>query len=214
MAKTTFQEKNWSGSHGNAYNLRNPHQIEKADSLFKKEHSISRTDLNKEFLGCFSREIKILEVGSNVGLQLMFLQELGFKRLYGIEINRSSIEICKKNTRDIDVIQASAFDIPFQDNFFDLVFTSGVLIHIAPKDIKKAMQEIVRCSNKYIWGFEYYAKEHQEVLYRGKKNMLWKGDFSKMYLDFYKGLKLIQQKKIKYLDNENIDVMFLLEKNV
>jgi len=213
MDNRTSQEENWAGSHGNDYSLRNPQSIEEADALFLKEHGVSRAELNKEFLNDLPREMKILEVGSNVGLQLMFLQELGFKRLYGIEINRSSIEICKKNTNNIDIIQASALDIPFRDNYFDFVFTSGVLIHISPDDIKKAMQEIVRCSSKYIWGFEYFAENYTEVPYRGKSDLLWKANFSQLYLNSHPELKLQKEKKVGYSDDANIDAMFLLEKN-
>lgn len=213
MDNKTFQEENWAGEHGNDYSIRNPRKTEEADALFLKEHGVSRVELNKEFLNNLSREIKILEVGSNVGLQLAFLQKLGFQHLYGIEINRSAIEICKKNTKNIDVIQASAFDIPFRDNYFDLVFTSGVLIHISPDDIKKAMQEIVRCSSNYVWGFEYFAENYTEVLYRGKSDLLWKTNFSQLYLNTCPELTLNKEKKIKYLSDENVDVMFLLEKN-
>ena len=36
---------------------------------------------------------------------------------------------------------ATAFEIPFPDGFFDVIFTSGVLIHIAPPDLPKALYE-------------------------------------------------------------------------
>lgn len=104
-------------------------------------------------------------------------------------------------------------DIPFRDGFFDMVFTSGVLIHIHPADIQKAISNIHRCSGKYIWGFEYYAESYQEVLYREHKNLLWKTDFAKLYKDAFSGLKLIKEKKYIYLDDNNlVDQMFLYEK--
>jgi len=42
--------------------------------------------------------------------------------------------------------------------------------------------------------------------------MLWKADFPKLYLNFFKDLKLLKERKIKYLDNDNVDVMFLFKK--
>ena len=212
MTKVNFQEKNWGGGYGKDYILRNPQNIKEADKVHQQEFGITRSKLNKEFLGKLNRSIKILEVGSNVGVQLMFLQKMGFKHLYGIEVNREAIEISKKITKGIDIIEGSAIDIPFQDDYFDLVFTSGLLIHISPKNLKRVIKEIGRCAKKYIWGFEYYINKPTEVAYRGKKNMLWKTNFSKVYLNTLQNLKIVKEKKIKYLDNNNKDAMFLLKK--
>ena len=71
------------------------------------------------FLGNFDRSIRILEVGSNVGSQLNGLQKIGFKNLYGIEIQQSAVEISKQNTTNINIIKGSAFDIPFKDSYFN-----------------------------------------------------------------------------------------------
>jgi len=46
------------------------------------------------------------------------------------------VERSKQNLKNIDILQGSAFDVPFKDGFFDLVFTSGVLIHLASGDIR------------------------------------------------------------------------------
>jgi len=77
----------------------------------------------------------------------------------------------------------SADDIPFKDGYFDMVFTSGVLIHISPGNINRVLDEIYRCSREYIWGFEYYADDYTEVNYRGHESLLWKTNFPKLYLD-------------------------------
>lgn len=212
MNKNNSQEKNWKGNFGKKYISRNPSNIKEMDVLYVKNFGIKRSGLNREFIGSFNRSIRILEVGCNVGTQLMFLQKMGFENLYGIEINREAIEISKSIAKNIDIIQGSALDIPFKDNYFDLVFTSGVLIHISPSDIKKVMKEIYRCSRKYIWGFEYYNDQYKEINYRGNKNLLWKANFSKLYIDFLRDLKLVKEREVKYLDSENIDKMFLLKK--
>jgi len=213
MTKKTFQEEKWTGEFGYNYRLRNFSTIKEEDEAYIKRYGVSRTELNKEFLDKLPRAIKILEVGSNIGVQLLFLQKMGFENLYSIEINRETSEISKSITKNINVIQGSALDIPFKDNYFDLTFTCGVLIHIAPANIKEAMKEIHRCSKRYIWGFEHYCPDgYIETIYRGNKNMLWKTDFAKLYFDTFPDLKLAKERKLKYLDNKNIDAMFLLEK--
>jgi len=91
---------------------------------------------------------------------------MGFQTLYGIELQEYAVEISKSRTKHINIIQGSAFDIPFKDNFFDLVFTSGLLIHIAPSDVEQILREIHRCTKKYIWGSEYFADSYTQVEYR------------------------------------------------
>jgi len=212
LSRTTFQLGNWAGKFGKEYTDRNAVSLKGLDKLYMENYGITRTELNKDFLGKIPRSARILEVGSNIGTQLLCLQKMGFKNLYGIEPQDYACELAKKRCKGINIMKSDAFYIPFKDGYFDLVFTSGVLIHINPKDAPRALREIHRCSNKYIWGFEYYSEEYKEVLYRGKKNMLWKANFPKMYLDIFRDLRLLKEKYIKYLDNENIDVMFLLAK--
>ena len=208
----TKQLKKWKNSFGKEYTDRNSFSVAQLDNLYKKRYGLTRTKLNIDFIGKLNKKIKILEVGSNVGNQLLMLQKMGFKNLFGLEPLEYAVELSKKRSIGINIIQGSAFDIPFKDNYFDLVFTSGVLIHINPKDIRKAMKEIYRCSNKYIWGFEYFSKKYQEVNYRGEKNLLWKADFPRLYIQNFSDLKLIKVKYIKYLQDKNIDEMFILKK--
>ena len=212
MEETTEQIRMWAGTFGKEYTNRNVFTPEQMDDIYMKIYGVSRTELNKMFLGHLDRSAKILEVGSNLGNQLLILQKMGFENLYGIEVNSYAIEQARANTRGINIVQASAFDIPFRDGYFDLVFTSGVLIHIAPAGIKRVLKEIHRCSGKYIWGFEYYADEYTEIPYREHSELMWKADFMKLYLKQFGDLELVRERRLKYLDNENVDVMYLLKK--
>ncbi len=153
-----------------------------------------------------------MEVGSNIGNQLLCLQKAGFKNLYGIELQYYAVGLSKSRTRDIDIIQGSIFDISFKDGFFELVLTSGVLIHIAPDDIAKVLDEVYRCTKQYVWCFEYYSEEYIQIDYRGHADLLWKTNFSKLFLDRFSKLKLVREELFKYLNNDNIDAMFLLQK--
>lgn len=208
----TVQEKFWESNFGQSYTKRNLFTGKQFDAFYIKRYGVSRSEMNKRFLSGIKIDT-VLEVGSNVGIQLSLLQSQGYKNLYGIDIDWFSVEFAKKHTKHINILQGSAFDIPFKDGCFDLVFTSGVLIHIPPpKDIKKAMMEIYRTSKKYIWGFEYFNDTHKGILYRNNKNRLWKGNFAKMYLDAFPDLTLVKRESYAYLQDENVDEMFLLKK--
>ena len=111
-----------------------------------------------------------------------------------------------------ELSQASAFEIPYPGAHFDLVFTSGVLIHIAPADLPAALGEIHRCAKQWIWGFEYYASETAEVTYRGNRSLLWKTDFVRAYLRQFDDLELVREDRFRYLENDNVDTAFLLRR--
>ncbi len=213
MSKLTRQMEEWTGNFGKEYTDRNALSLQEEELSYKERYKISRTEMNSRFIGDFDRNMKVLEVGSNIGNQLLCLQKAGFENLYGIELQSYAVELSKSRTKGINIIQGSAFDIPFKDSFFGIVFTSGLLIHIAPEDITLVLDEIYRCTNKYIWCFEYYSEDYTKVDYRGRADLLWKANFSELFLDRFKNLRLIREEHFKWLDNSNnIDFMFLLQK--
>ena len=212
MGEITEQMKEWMGEFGREYTDRNFLSLEEMEDLCKRNYGLTQTELNERFLKGIDRSIRILEVGSNIGNQLLCLQRMGFSNLYGIELQSYAVELSKSRTRGINIIEGSAFDIPYKDGYFDLVFTAGLLIHIKPSDIALVLREIHRCTRKYIWGFEYYSDHYTETPYRGHENLLWKANFERIYLDQFGDLELVKKQHLKYLENENIDTMFLLRK--
>lgn len=209
----THQAQTWSGQFGREYTDRNAVTTKDMNALYLKTFGISRTELNYEFLGNLDRSLRILEVGANVGTQLHLLQQLGFTDLHGIELQPYAVEVAKRVRPGIDIIQGNAFELPYKDGEFDLVFTSGVLIHIAPQDHPKVMDEMNRCSRKYVWGFEYYAPELEEIDYRGHENLLWKADFASIFMRRHPKLKPLKITYYPYMDNPHqIDCMYLLVK--
>ncbi len=208
----THQMSVWSGRFGREYTDRNSFNIDEFEDRYIKNYGVSRTDLNGQFLGDMDRRAPVLEVGANVGIQLDLLQRLGFEALYGIELQAYAVEKSREFTTGINIIRGSAFDIPFKAGFFSLVFTSGVLIHIHPDDLHKVMMEIYRCSRRYIWGFEYYCEDIEEIDYRSHRNLLWKADHAELFMQMFPSLRLIRKESINYTGNGNRDCMYLLEK--
>ncbi len=137
---------------------------------------------------------------------------MGFTNLYGIEIQSYALELARSRVPDVKFTQASVLAIPYPDQNFDLVFTSGVLIHIAPTDVPVALAEIHRCAKTWVWGSEYYAPRMTEVSYRGHDSLLWKTDYAQLYVERFPDLELVSEQRLRYLENENVDTMFLLRR--
>jgi pseudaminic acid biosynthesis-associated methylase len=208
----TSQINRWIGEFGRHYTSRNVFDPAALDALFVKNYGITKRQLNERFLPVIPAGASILEVGCNIGNQLLFLQQMGFHNLYGIEIQHNALQQACSRLKNVHLVQANSFDIPFPDGYFDLVFTSGVLIHISPEDLPKALREIYRCTNSYIWGLEYYSPKPTEVNYRGHQGLLWKMDYAQMYLEQFADLELRQVEHLPYLEGTNADCMFLLRK--
>ncbi|MGH1338219.1 MAG: pseudaminic acid biosynthesis-associated methylase [Aureispira sp.] len=205
----------WSGDFGKEYTDRNNWDFDGWNAFYKETWGVTKLEINQPLLDALPKDARILEVGCNIGLQLKGLQQQGFTNLYGIELQAYAVEKAKSVTKGMNIIQGSGFDIPFKDGFFDLVLTNGVLIHIAPKDLPKIMQEIYRCSKQYISGFEYYAEEVVDLNYRGNKGFLWKADYSKLYQKEFSDLKEVKRDFYPYIkesEKGNVDYFYLLKK--
>ena len=211
----TEQESFWAGDFGREYTDRNSRHLAEWNEFYRRTWGHTKLDMNQQFLGELPRDSRVLEVGCNTGMQLRGLQEAGFGSLYGVELQAYAVEKAKEYTQGINIMQGSGFDLPFRDEFFDLVCTNGVLIHIAPADLPRLMAEMVRCSRRYIWGWEYYAPTTTAIPYRGNEGFLWKADFAQLFLANFPELRLVKQELYPYVaaaEQGNTDVMYLLEK--
>lgn len=211
----TNQIKFWTGDFGKEYTDRNSRDQAEWDKFYLDNYGITKINMNQEFLGNLNKNSRVLEVGCNTGMQLTGLQRMGFENIYGIEIQAYAVQKAKEYTQNVNIIQGSGFDIPFKDNFFDVVCTNGVLIHIDPKDLPLIMSEMVRTSKKYIWGFEYYSDNITNINYRGNEGFLWKADYAELFLQSFKNLKLVKKIIYPFINNSekgNKDCMYLLEK--
>ena len=66
----------------------------------------------------------------------------------------------------------------------------GVLIHINPNQLSKIYNKIFQLTKKYILIAEYYSPTPTKIIYRNKKNKLFKRDFAGEMIKKYK-LKLV-----------------------
>jgi len=134
---------------------------------------------------------KILEIGCNVGRNLNYLFNVGYKNLEGVEISEEAIDLMRKTypemTRSIKVYNNSIEEMikNFKNNSFDLVFTMAILQHIHP-DGEFIFPEIVRITKKYL------------ITVENEKAVDWR-HFPRNYKKIFEplGLKQIQQCKVE-----------------
>lgn len=140
----------WEGAAGASWPDRNPATVEELDVVYRERYQLSRTTLSGWMLRDIDRRSEILEVGASVGVQLECLRALGFTNLHACDVNADAIARCPF-PGDVADVRA----LPYEDNSFDLVFTSGTLIHVPMDDKVQAVSEMARVTRRYLWGFEY-----------------------------------------------------------
>jgi pseudaminic acid biosynthesis-associated methylase len=137
---------------------------------------------------------RVLEVGCNLGANLRWLATLlPPHQVYGVDINNTALAQLRREVPTVNAVWSTARSLPFRDGFFDLVFTTGVLMHQPQETLAEVMFEIVRCSNRYVLAAEYHADELTEVPYRGQEGALFKLDFGGQYLELFPKLKLVNK---------------------
>lgn len=208
----TAQAAVWKSDFGREYSDRNTLDPDALDQLYRRNYGITRRQINEAFLCDIAKDASLLEVGCNTGNQLLMLQQMGYSNLSGIELQPYARELAVRRLPGVALKLGSAVALPHDDSSFDVAFTSGVLIHIAPKDLPQVLDEIYRCSRGLIWGMEYYAPQFTEVNYRNQSGLLWKMDFAQCYLERFPDLELVKEQRLPYLENKNVDTMFLLRK--
>jgi pseudaminic acid biosynthesis-associated methylase len=131
----------------------------------------------------------ILEVGCNSGANLKAIRQVNpMQSVWGCDINQAAIQQAADDGHS--VIEASVFDLgDVWWEKFDLTFTCGVLIHISPADIERAMRAIIASSKRYVLAVEYADEKEVEISYRGHSERLWRRPFGDMYEGL--GLKIV-----------------------
>jgi pseudaminic acid biosynthesis-associated methylase len=211
FSKNEHQRNTWMGEFGDSYIDRNK-DIDKVNSQFKKLTGYSKEEIFYEFFNQLNHDLSILEVGCNVGLNLSILKKLGFHNLNGVEINEKAIQIAKQRNPEIKFFHSSIEN--FETNLkFDLVFTSGVLIHINPKSIPSILQKIYSLSDKFVFGYENFSETLTKLDYRNHSDILWKQNFPELYRNLFPNLTTIKEKIFTYKNDGLQDVAFLFSKS-
>lgn len=115
----------------------------------------------KNFLKLFNSigfaDKKILELGSGPGGNLQLLLKKHCKELIGVDISEKMIELSKQILlgENVRIFKIDGAILPFEDGYFDIVFSSTVLQHNTDEtQLRKLVKEICRVSGSDVILFE------------------------------------------------------------
>lgn len=127
-----FENKEYFGK----YKFKNP------DDYVVRSYVMPKIKFMEEN-SCFRKGMRILDVGSGNGTFSWYFQKYS-DRIVGID---NSEFLLKSNPCQLKAI-ADAYQLPFADNQFDIVFEANLLHHLDRPDA--AIKEMSRCSNEYL----------------------------------------------------------------
>ncbi len=95
----------------------------------------------------------ILEVATGSGNLSIFLSQLGHK-VVSVDNDDGVLRIAQHNSANIKgevtFKKADAFNLPFNDDSFDVCFSQGFFEHFADDDIRELIEEQLRVSRKVV----------------------------------------------------------------
>lgn len=114
---------------------------------FSKNHSVGENSNNSNREIFYSHidfvkpGMKLLDLGCGDGIDLNHYEELGAD-VYGLDASEELIEIAKKRLPKGKLVVALFEDIPFEDNFFDVVLSKYAIM--TSMDMEPVLKEVHR----------------------------------------------------------------------
>jgi hypothetical protein len=201
--------KDWGGSFGDSYQARNASNwasIKNRARLFGDIFQ-AMENANKVTSSPQAFPSSVIEVGGGCGDNLRAIDMIYERSRQPIKLmSCDPNEAARKAMADVATVLPGDLDqLPYGDDAADMVFTSGVLIHVPPPELDRAMTEIFRVSRRWILSIEYFNPVPDEIRYQDRPGMLWRRDWGEMWLGKYPTLKVVgfgfAWKRMTGLDN-------------
>jgi len=124
---------------GDLWHKLDEEQFEESVALFARRFEANGFDLG------WLKGKRCLDAGCGGGRYSVAMARQGTLEVVGVDVSKQGIEDARKRSADIPNLtfqQASVLDLPFEDESFDFVLSSGVLHHTPDPD--KGLDEVTR----------------------------------------------------------------------
>lgn len=125
---------------------------------------------------CGSRDSKIFELGCNVGRNLSYLYEEGYRNLHGLEMNKEAVTLFHRHFPEAaaaSIVQCNAVEewirtVP--DQSYDISFTMAVLEHIHT-DSEWVFGQLARVTRTWLltiedelsWSWRHFPRNYKKI---------------------------------------------------
>lgn len=137
---------------------------------------LTRLERNNVDLAWF-KDKACLDAGCGGGRYTVALSRLGFKKVVGIDIGSKGLadagrRVKECDIKNVDFVEGSVLDLPFENSTFDFVFSNGVLHHTT--DTMKGLEEIYRVLKPggKVWLYLYGTGGFENLMFACIREML------------------------------------------
>lgn len=120
--------------------LQNISHYEKVAEIYDSKNSLSSDTISIKILVKRLERLKqatfnpadyknALDVGCGTGNIASKLTRLGIPNIYGLDLSNNMLKVAQKNDTKITYVHGDSENLPFQDNFFDLIIYNSSLHH-------------------------------------------------------------------------------------
>ncbi len=176
-----------------------------------------------EWASSFIKGLKVLDNGCGAGCGTYYLVLHGAAEAVGIDYSFDAIKWGKRRyqAKNLKLITANSLHLPFRDNYFDVIVSFDVLEHIAEKDQRNFISEIIRVmrqSGTLLIGCP--NREASECILTNDNNLfhlheLNKEEFEKLLSEYFKDVAIkgedmvvdgrrLKEKWLEYLYNNKV----------
>lgn len=178
--EATRLERLWAGEFGSAYADRNAVLDERRAAFW--DGLLDRHPIRS-----------VLEVGCGQGANLApIARRLEASDVWGVDVGVEALEHARAHVPGANLVCSPARRLPFRDGLVDLAFTVGVLIHQPEESVAEVVDEIVRCSRRFVLWAEYHAEQTEEVPYRGETGSLFRRDYGALFATGHPELAVVE----------------------
>ncbi len=132
--------------------------------------------------------VRVLDFGCGFGRHLRTLAAIPWVEAYGCDISQKMLDVARQESGLPDpVARIRRIEprgrLPFEDGFFDVVFTNEVLIHVDSADLSQVLRELWRVSHSlllHVENVEVQGSFRENDAHDG----CWKHDFRAAYAAF------------------------------
>lgn len=136
---------------------------------------------------------RVLEVGIGTGTMSIIFSLFGVRSI-GIDNNKSIIEKAEETKKmfnaDVMFKEADATSLPFDNNYFDVVFSQGFFEHFDDKKIIELLKEQLRVGKSVVFSVpnNFYSQQDfgdERLLSKEYWDLLLKNNFNVIYSTNY-----------------------------
>lgn len=94
-------------------------------------HNRRKIAMKKFILGISGKRIRILDIGSGIGVFNKIFRQIGFKKIVAVDFNR---KLLRMNDAEEKIIINLENKLPFSNNYFDCCFATEIIEHLEKRE--------------------------------------------------------------------------------